>query len=99
MFWARARSASGVALALRVTVSRPLPAPPPLKLPITVPAKLTSLPETPIWKAPVPWLRMPRASLAVAPLSSVTVKLPPSKSVESASCTLTSASMSCGLPA
>ena len=68
-----------------------LPAPP-AKLPMTLPPKLTLLPETPISPAPVPWLRIATVSCASRP---ATVSLPPSKLL-SGSVKVTSASMICG---
>ena len=68
-----------------------LPAPP-AKLPMKLPPKLTSLPETPICPAPVPWLRIATVSCASRP---VTVSVPPSKLL-SASVKVTSAAMICG---
>ena len=68
-----------------------LPAPP-AKLPMTVPPKLTLLPATPIWPAPMPWLRIATVSSASRP---VTVSAPPLKLL-SGSVKVTSASMICG---
>ena len=59
-------TAAGVAFALSVTTSGVVPLPP-VKVPIVVPPKVTFDPETPIWPAPVPSLRISSRSSAVPP--------------------------------
>ena len=68
-----------------------LPAPP-AKLPMTSAAEGDVAARTPIWPAPLPWLRIATVSSASRP---VTVSVPPSK-LSSGSVKVTSASMICG---
>ena len=79
--------AAASAKAFNVT-TRSAPPAPPVKLPITVPLKLTLLPETSIPVPGVPLSRIERTSSATSPPALiVTVNWPVSKSAESTSAT------------
>jgi hypothetical protein len=61
---------------------------PPVNVPMMVPPKVTFAAETPIWPAPVPWLRISSRSSAWPPAEMLTVSVPVAKFAESRSATV-----------